>query len=219
VKGTLPDNAHGMQLRSAWKAQVGGRRCDPRTENLRICVPGVSLRPHPTSHVPMPDWQHSHRHSRTREDFDGLAHSASEPDLTDAQSVASLALATCCLHRRAGTTLCSAGSNWAVRRHAIRQDGLSLERDHLTVTSLSLLVVSVRHTGEHSILPRLESDMPISITRHSLTAILAALISTTMACVLPATLRAQSGNQGDGHGLHHDWYRDLKIRLVVLQRR
>ena len=54
--------------------------------------------------------------------------------------------------------------------------------------------------------------MPMLITRHSVTSLLSLLIVVAMACAGPAAPRAQSGNPGDGHGLHHDWYRELKTR-------
>jgi hypothetical protein len=54
--------------------------------------------------------------------------------------------------------------------------------------------------------------MPTSITRHFLTAILTALTIIAMASGVPVTSRAQTGSQGDGHALNHDWYRDLKTK-------
>ena len=54
--------------------------------------------------------------------------------------------------------------------------------------------------------------MPISITRHFFTAILTALTMIAMASVVPVMSRAQTSSQGDGHALHHDWYRDLKTK-------
>jgi hypothetical protein len=34
---------------------------------------------------------------------------------------------------------------------------------------------------------------------------------------IASTCHAQSGERGDGHGAHHDWYQDLKTRFKWLE--
>jgi hypothetical protein len=51
-----------------------------------------------------------------------------------------------------------------------------------------------------------------SVTRHSVVPRLIALLAITVASVPQGSSLAQTGNRGDGHNLHHDWYRDLKTK-------
>jgi hypothetical protein len=57
-----------------------------------------------------------------------------------------------------------------------------------------------------------EANMAGSATRHSIVSRLFALVAITLASVPPGSGQAQSGNRGDGHAFHHDWYRDLKTK-------